>query len=354
MERLPLPTRTAYAELLELLLALEATRSIGHAKGTFVAKTVKGREYLYFQYSGPGGRVEQRYLGPRSEALATVVQRFERERETVAVEHEHIQSVAAVVRAGGAALTDGASARVVAALAQAGVFRLGGVLVGTQAFVVLGNLLGVQWKGTGAGGHIRTDDVDTGATRHLHVAVPELAADVPKALDQLEMGFLPVPGFDPKAPSTAFKVRGKGLRVDLLTPAPSSPSAKLPSAVPIARLNAAATPLRFLDYVLEDAQPAALVNGGAVLVNVPSPARFALHKLLVATDRPSALHSKVDKDFAQAALLVDTLEEDRPGDLAAAWKAMRGRGWAKRVRDAAAQLRKRWPDSYDRLAPVLK
>lgn len=350
MDRLPLPARTAYAELLDLLLALEATRSIGHAKGTFVTKKVKERDYTYFQYSGPGGRLEQRYLGPRTDALEAVVQRFERERDIVKVEREHIHAVAAVVRAGGAGITDGASARVVSALAAAGVFRLGGVLVGTQAFVVLGNVLGVKWTGL----HVRTDDVDIGATRHLHVAVPDLAADVPKALDELEMGFLPVPGFDPKAPSTAFKVRGRGLRVDLLTPASSSTASKLPSAVTIPRLNTAATPLRFLDYVLDDAQPAALVNGGAVLVNVPSPARFALHKLLVATDRPSALHSKVEKDLAQAAVLVDALEEERPGDLAAAWKALRGRGWAKGVRDAAAQLKKRWPASYERLAPILK
>jgi len=351
VDRLPLPARTAYAELLELLLALEATRSIGHAKGTFVTKKVKERDYTYFQYSGPGGRLEQRYLGPRTAALDAVVQRFERERDIVKVEREHIHAVAAVVRAGGAGITDGASARVVSALAAAGVFRLGGVLVGTQAFVVLGNVLGVKWTGL----HVRTDDVDIGAMRHLHVAVPELAADVPKALDELEMGFLPVPGFDPKAPSTAFKVRGRGLRVDLLTPASSSSTAaKLPSAVTIPRLNTAATPLRFLDYVLDDAQPAALVNGGAVLVNVPSPARFALHKLLVATDRPSALHSKVEKDLAQAAVLVDALEEERPGDLAAAWKALRGRGWSKRVRDAATKLEKRWPASYERLAPILK
>lgn len=350
MERLPLPVQTAYAELLELLLALEARRSIGHAKGTFVTKTVKKRDYYYFQYSAPGGRLEQRYLGPRSEALDAVVERFERERGTVETEREHIVAVAAVLRAGGAGLTDGASARVVSALAAAGVFRLGGVLVGTHAFVVLGNVLGVKWTGM----HVRTDDVDIGATRHLQVAVPDLTTDVPKTLEDLEMGFLPVPAFDPRTPSTAFKVRGKGLRVDLLTPAPSSSTTRTPAAIHIPRLAAAATPLRFLDYLLEDAQPAALVNGGAVLVSVPAPARFALHKLLVATDRPSALHTKVEKDLAQAALVVDTLEEDRPGDLAAAWKAMRGRGWSKRIRDAVTQLRKRWPESYERLAPILK
>ena len=45
------------------------------------------------------------------------------------------------------------------------------------------------------------------------------------------------------------------------------------------RFAANAAPVRYLDYVLEDAQPAAVVNGGGVLVRVPSPARFAIHKL---------------------------------------------------------------------------
>ena len=37
-----------------------------------------------------------------------------------------------------------------------GVFRLDGVLVGTHAFLVLGNILGVPWDG----GSIRTQDID--------------------------------------------------------------------------------------------------------------------------------------------------------------------------------------------------
>ena len=66
--------------------------------------------------------------------------------------------------------------RVLAALADAGVFKLGGVLAGTHAFIVLGNVLGVRWDAASA----RTEDV--GAARHMEVAVPELEADVPRVL----------------------------------------------------------------------------------------------------------------------------------------------------------------------------
>ncbi|HSO40567.1 MAG TPA: GSU2403 family nucleotidyltransferase fold protein, partial [Labilithrix sp.] len=284
MKALPVTTQTAYAELLDQLLALDAHRSIGHAPGTFVTKTIKGRSYTYFQYSTPGGTTRQAYIGPASAALDAVVARFAAEREALREDRERIDELAAVLRAGGAAVTDAASARVLAALADAGVFKLGGVLVGTHAFLALGNLLGVRWDGASA----RTEDVDIGVARVLEVAVPPADADVPRAIERLEMGFLPVPGFSPKDASTSFKVRGRGLRVDLVTPGDRARTGK---PLHVGRFNAAAAPVRYLELALEDTQPAAVVNGGGVLVSVPHPARFALLKLLVAQDRPSAFQT---------------------------------------------------------------
>ncbi len=40
------------------------------------------------------------------------------------------------------------------------------------------------------------------------------------------------------------------------------------------------------------------VSADGVLVNVPAPARFALHKLVVAAMRPAALQAKAAKDRA--------------------------------------------------------
>ena len=55
MRRLPTEVLTLYAELLDQLTAREARRSIGHAVGGFVTKTIKGQAYVYFQHSLPGG-----------------------------------------------------------------------------------------------------------------------------------------------------------------------------------------------------------------------------------------------------------------------------------------------------------
>lgn len=77
------------------------------------------------------------------------------------------------------------------------------------------------------------------------------------------------------------------------------------------------------------------MNGGGVLVNVPSPARFAIHKLLVAQDRPAAFQPKARKDLVQAALLIDALDELRPGDVEDTVRLTSERG--KRWRDALAR-----------------
>lgn len=331
---LPVPVQTLYAELVEQLLALDARRSIGHAPGAFVTKTLKRGTYYYFQYSEPGGTTRQAYVGRKSAALDALVRRYTTEREQLRADQRAVESLCAALRGGGATATDARSARVLGALADAGVFRLGAVLVGTHAFVVLGNLLGVRWAGASA----RTDDVDIAAERSLEVAVPELRSDVPAVLDGLGMGFLPVPGFSPRAASTSFRVRGQALRVDLVTPARGTASE--PVAIP--RLNAAAAPLRYLDYLLDDPQPAAVIDGGGVLVNVPHPARFAIHKLLVAQDRPAAFQAKARKDVVQAAHVVLALDELRPGDVAAALSKAkgRGRGWQAALGRGVAMLRR--------------
>ena len=172
MRRQPLEVQTIYAELLEQLAAYEAARSIGHTAGSFVTKIVKGQEYYYFQHVGPGGAKRQTYLGRRDGALDGLANRFADGRVNIAADQRSIQRLAALLRAGGAMVTDASSARVLRALADAGVFHAGGVLVGTHAFIVLGNILGVRWASS-----LRTQDVDIAADPKLDIAVPGISAD---------------------------------------------------------------------------------------------------------------------------------------------------------------------------------
>jgi hypothetical protein len=85
-----------------------------------------------------------------------------------------------------------------------------------------------------------------------------------------------------------------------------------------------------------------VVDGGGVLVNVPHPARFAVHKLLVAQDRAAAFQAKSRKDVAQAAQVLFALEELRPGDLRIALSDAegRGKGWRAALQRGVELLRR--------------
>lgn len=348
MERLPLVVLTLYSELMEQMLALEARRSIGDLQGCFTTKRIKGEEYVYFQYCDPGGRKKQSYLGKKGASLDRVVERFFSDREKAKDEQNEIKRLCALLRAGGAMTTDTSSSRVLKAFAESGLFRMGAVLIGTYAFTALGNLLGVKWLHSA----LKTQDVDIAGGRHLGIAVPQIKADVPKVLDQLEMGFLPMPSFDPGQPSTSFKVRGRSLRVDFLTPA-RGPRDTNP--VHISRFGVAAQPLPYLDFLIEHAEHGLIINGGGVLVQVPSPARFAFHKLMIIGERGVTGQTKAEKDLVQASQLLKFLAEDRPGDLILALEAIESRGkeWTKRLERGLEGLKLRYPEEYSLMLDIV-
>jgi hypothetical protein len=82
------------------------------------------------------------------------------------------------------------------------------------------------------------------------------------------------------------------------------------------------------------------VDSGGVLVNVPDPARFAIHKLIVSGERGAGMHTRREKDLNQAAQVFSVLLEDRPGDIRIAWEEIRsrGKGWVKRVQNGVSAI----------------
>ncbi|MBI3815403.1 MAG: hypothetical protein HY279_13190 [Nitrospinae bacterium] len=349
MERLPIETQTLYAELMERLTATETHRSIGRISGCFTTKTVKSESYYYFQYSDPGGITRQVYIGKKSLVLDKMVKQYLEEREEFKEDIGHIQRLCAQMRAGGMIITDMASSRVIKSFADSGVFALKGVLVGTHAFTVLGNLLGVRWKGAG----LKTNDIDIAGESVVNIALPDIQTDIPKILENLQMGFIPIPPLNLKDPSTSFRIRGKSLRVDFLTPVVKPTRT---GAIYIPRFNVAAQPMRFLDYLIENPERGIVINGGGILVNVPAPGRFAFHKLIVTQERPLSMHGKADKDLIQAAQVFSVLIDERPGDLLLAWDEVknRGKGWSKRIFQGISNLERKHNDVSKRLKNLLR
>ena len=251
-----------------------------------------------------------------------------------------------MLRAGGVLTVGGGALKVLELLEQVGVFRNGGVLVGSHAFVAFGNMLGFMWDKAS----LRTQDVDIPRDEHIRIAAePAGESDLAGALLDAEMGFFEVPALDWKQPSTSYKVRGRQLHVDVLTPLRGR-TRDAPVYLP--SLKTAAQPLRFLDYLLEETQPAVLVGNAGVLVQVPHPARFALHKLLTSGQRPVSQHGKARKDLWQAEQVLAALLDERPGDLALAWRALEARGvrWTKRVVEAGGGIgREVWEEALQRM-----
>lgn len=319
--RLPAAAGALYDELLDRLLAGSGA---GAPRGTVVYKTVRGHRYAYLQLSALGKR-KQVYLGPESEALTELLDTLqERWRHSEEAGKSTARLVAMLQQAGALGPTGGI-AKLLETLVHHGAFRAGGVLVGSHAFVAHGAMLGVRWSRA-----FRTDDLDIASEPRVALAVDE-RVDLKEAVERAIPPLSGIPGFDPRSPSTSFSSRGSELRLDVLTPLVGKPSDE---PVELASLGVHAQPLRFLDYLIEETAPAALLFGRGLLVHVPLPARFALHKLLVAAARRPHEANRAEKDRAQASALLTLLASDRPGDLELAWEALaeRGRGWTKRMR----------------------
>lgn len=73
-----------------------------------------------------------------------------------------------------------------------------------------------------------------------------------------------------------------------------------------------------------------LVGQCAIPANLPDPARFAIHKLIVAQERAAGFQTKVQKDVTQAMALVEALIEiGRDYELQEALAALPEYGYGK-------------------------
>jgi len=116
-------------------------------------------------------------------------------------------------------------------------------------------------------------------------------------------------------------------------------------AVALPAFGLSAMPMRLLDYLIDDPVQAVVLGSQVVLVNLPTPARFALHKLWISQRRPAAFQAKATKDRLQAEQLIEVLIEDRPDDLNEAYATLPD-GAERHVRTAMKNIDKAIRDSF--------
>jgi hypothetical protein len=340
--RLPENCLLLYADLMQKM-ALHAPAS----GGAFVSKIIKGKTYWYHQTDTAAGR-KQAYMGLESaDLLAEIAERkgaMARHRELLAERRRLV----AMLGVAGAHLEKGRVAKIIGKLSDAGLFNAGGVMVGSFAFACYGNMLGVKT----ASALSRTEDIDFSLARTIAVAFNRNMRDVlldaePELRTPIQINPRIIP-FEMVTPD--------GFKVEFLT---TKRAASDNAPVNIERFNVHAQPLEFMDYLLDEAQSAVVLNGAGILVTVPDPARFALHKLAVSQLRPIGLQAKIRKDIAQASVLLDILSQDNPGALILAMDAVFKRDDAlphyvcNGIARLDRSLREKVTEAYGRDIPVV-
>ena len=330
-----LSTQTSYAQLFDAALGAEHVRGLSDLTGSFNEKTVKGRKYWYFQFTEPSGKLHQLYVGPDGEPLQRLMAQ-----KTAPSASAALGPLARSAIALGCTAVLPRHYRVIRRLSDYGFFRAGGVLIGTHAFLAFGNSLGVRW-----GDASRTQDIDFAhAGKKLSMLLPNnVEVKTDEAITSLEMGFLPVSGLSGKTGGTYLIPAEPDFRLDFLTPLHRG--GDTPYVHP--QLHITLQPLPVMEFSLESVEQAVLFCGeGAVLVNVLSPERYALHKLVVYGERTGAFRVKSSKDLVQAACLLEFLWNHRHDALEESLADMltRGKGWRAWLTQGALALRKAYPE----------
>jgi hypothetical protein len=335
MQKIPHTYQTLYSELAQRSLDA-AFSSEFDVNGRFVTAEVRDRRYWYFDLPvGEGGK-KRTYVGPVDDPEIT--KRVENFKDLKADIRERRKLVSTLVREAYLPRPEGKTGDIVQALAEAGFFRLRGVLVGTVAYQCYPAVLGVRLPSTS----MVTGDADFAQFHSISVAVDDKMPPVLETLRAVDPTFREIPHQADGRYTTQLTSRS-GYKVEFLTPNTGSDDYGGRPALMPALGGASAQPLRFLDFLIHQPIRAVLLHGAGVPVNVPSPERYAIHKLIVASRRRTENDgtAKSRKDRAQAATIMETMIEQRQTeDLADAYieACDRGPAWKEAIRKSMDQI----------------
>ena len=321
MQRIPLNIQTLYADL------QQQVEMASRDEATVVTTMVGGIGYLRLQ-RWVGARRTIEHLGRADDP--EVIARASAAKSEMARRQERRRLVSTLRR-----LIPGPTStlgKVLDSVSHAGLFRRGAVLVGTAAYQCYPALVGAILPSA----TVMTQDADL-ATADLALSGDIESDSMLAILQRADSSFSALPGLDPKALPARFRNR-ESFVVDLLTPQRRRSDR---NPMPLKDLAAGAVPLQHLDWLIEEPVQAVALHGAGVAVSLPRPARFAVHKLILAQKRGAHEAAKSRKDLAQAAALIEALRHDAPFALDDALdeaRAMGSDGWAHPIQRSMAQI----------------
>lgn len=326
--------QVAYQDLLRMHLDEAASEVVGSIE----ERHRNGRTYLYDRFR-IGTQMKNRYLGEDSPALRDRLARAAELKAQAKDRKARMSRLARVLRSEGMIGTDRETGSLLLAFARAGVFRLGGTLIGTGAYGLYQGELGVRFDSDELA---QTGDIDFASFERLSLTLGDRVEEEPSDILQ-SMKFDAVPGvFDRQI--WKWRQSGGEAMVEFLTPAFGDEGVK-----PLPALGVSAQALNYLNFLISEPIHALSLYRSGVLVQIPRPERFAIHKLIVASRRQGGPdEAKARKDRAQAEFLIRILLEDRPDDLAEAYNHALSQG--PRWRDRIASSLQRMPATKDLLS----
>lgn len=304
-----LAAHTLYADLFDRCID-ESTRSILETNGSVIIRQFKNKEglsrefYYYNSYKkGPDAKKSSKYIGEVGDPnVEKIIKDFERLKIQDKERKEIVRSLVAF----GFGRPNPISGLLLEQMEKEGVFRLGAVLVGTCAFQTYGPLLGFH----SATNHAITSDLDIASFRSISIHVQDETIPLIDILKSVDQSFRAVPHENDRALSS-FYVNDRGFKVDVLSAHRGSDDymgrpVKMPSLG-----GTEAEPLRYLDFAIYKPVQAIALYGKGISVKVPDPARYAVHKMIISTQRrgDGSADAKKRKDILQSKSILTILHK---------------------------------------------
>ena len=327
MPSFPLATQTAYQDLLES----HKVRAVSDLGGAPISKSHGTRGNYWYARQRIGSRVVDRYIGRDTPEIRKRIEKAKHELEVQKALERHCSRLVAQLRAAGLPALSRDTGKILNAMTKVGTFRLGGTLIGTHAFRLYSAELGVSLDGDTV---ITTQDTDIEAFESIKISIShEVDSVLASILKDLKLS--PVINQNCKHKPTRWTMQNGRAIIDFLTPKTLESGDVLALEPPGVYIQA----LPFLNFLTAEPIPAVGLYRSGVLVQIPRPERYAIHKLIVAQRRTDYLQAKSQKDFAQARNLIRILSEDRPHALREAYETAMNNGpeWKALIEKSLSQ-----------------
>lgn len=344
-KRLSRLEQLAFAQLVDL--SHHRVASDFPMNGSFVKANRDNGPHWYFQWhqkpaDGSPGKQTRKYVGrvgdPAIEAL----------REAHIVTHERYRerrSIAASLRRASLPAPLPFAGAVIDAIQKSGAFDANAILIGSTAFQTYPGLIGKRLDRT----LMRSGNLGLAQSRGIHISASFRPLDIEDLLRTVDASFRSMPAQVHREAHLGY-VNGHGYKIEFLT----SMARKTRPAndfVPFRGIaRAYAQPVEFLEYLLQDPVRSVVLHDDGIPVTVPSPSRYAVHKLIVSHMRTKIAEqrgtaaptiAKAHKDTAQASALIRAFAENNgSNEIALAWEDAwrRGPKWREHLRQGLRKL----------------